>query len=112
MVYEIVNMSDPYTVEVPDLEMAAAVCVLLGSGQYALQPLDQGGEEVPVFLGGTAHEWFRAHFDADASDVVQRVMNLRREALADALDSVLIGYREDRASFDVLRVAASPETYR
>lgn len=91
MLYRIVNPSDSYTIECQDLEVATIACCLLGGGQYGFEPLEAGAPEVPLFLFGGVADFCRQHFSAEFEDVMQRVKEQRTDALADALDSVLIG---------------------
>jgi hypothetical protein len=99
MLYEIVNMSDPYTIEAASLDVAAVACAILGSGQYQFKPLEDGGEEVPFFMFGGQDEWCQKHFQESFEQLVLRVRTEKREELADCLDSVLIGKKDARADF-------------
>jgi hypothetical protein len=92
--YEIINPSDHYTIECPDLEIAFVACCLLGNGQYAFDPLDDVGVKVPLFMFGGHDEWCMETFGASTDDVLARSLKARRAEVADALDSVLIGKRE------------------
>lgn len=99
MLFEIINPSDKYTVQAPDLEIAAVACTLLGEGKYAFQGLDNDAE-VPLFLFGGHDEWFSDKFGASFSEVTGRVMAARRAELADCFDSVLIGDEAHRKAFE------------
>ena len=95
MIYEIVNPSDPYTIDCPDLEIATAFNLFFG-GPYALEPQD-GGESVPIFLfmsNESYHKWCVERFGLEPGKLLHRVIEERTEEFADALDSVLIGDRE------------------
>lgn len=109
--FEIINMSDAYTIDCPDLDIAFAACVLLGNGQYAFEPLDSNSlSSVPIFIFGGHDEWCHMHCGgATADDVLARVMNTRKTDLADALDSVLIGSARDRAVFDAMVADMTPD---
>lgn len=87
MVYEIINPSDAYTMKSDDPVAACCACLFLGEGRYALR--DKEGESVcPLFiLGGDPAAWFRDTFGITLDDA----MASKRIAVADALDSVLIG---------------------
>lgn len=102
MLYEIVNPSDRYTIECEDLQIATVACCLLGGGQYAFRPLEAGGEEVPMFLFGGVEPFCRQHFKNDFADVLASVKASRREALAAALDSVVVS---DRGEYLAVRDA-------
>jgi len=86
VVYEIVNPSDAYTMVSASPAAAAAACMVLGSGYYALKAPD-GSSACPIFLGGGALEWFRETHGADLNEF----LTSQRLAIADALDSVQIG---------------------
>lgn len=112
MIYEIINMSDPYTIEAHDLKIAAVACVLLGRGQYGFAPIDSEGEEVPIMLFGGVDEWFRKQFGTDLGSAVDGVMQNRRNELADCLDSCLIGDLKDRMDYDAAVAAMSDSKAR
>ena len=79
MLYEIVNMSDPYTIEAKSLDVAAVACAILGSGQYQFNPLEEGGETIPFFMFGGQDEWCRKHFSETFEQLVIRVRKDKRE---------------------------------
>jgi hypothetical protein len=109
-VYKVVNPSDAYTIEASDLEVAAVACILLGRGQYALEPLEGELKEVPFFMFGKADEWFGEHFGADVKTTLDRVMGARSAELADCLDSCLIGNLAARREYErALELIESPE---
>ncbi len=100
MLYNIVNPSDGYTIDCPDLEIATIACCLLGRGQYAFEPLEDSGVSVPLFLFGGVEAFCAEHFKQPFETVREWVMAHRTEDLAAALDSVIIGrYAEDRQIF-------------
>lgn len=101
MLFNIINPSDPYTLEAPDLAIAAVAICLLGEGKYALEEL--GGDRsgyVPAFLMGGHDEWFIKQFGADFSAVVDRIVATRSDELSRALASVFIGNARDKRAFD------------
>lgn len=109
MLFEIINPSDPYTIEAPDMKIAAAACVLLGNGQYAFRPLEgEGAVEVPLFLFGGHDEWFKEQFGAGTDAVLTDIMENRRAALADCLDSTTYGSAADRREFEHLTEHCAP----
>lgn len=101
MLFEIINPSDPYTMEAPDLEIAACAVCLLGSGQYGLNELsgDKTGH-VPVFLLGGHDEWFSKQFGKDFGASMDEAIKTRRHVLAAALASVRVGSAVTRREFD------------
>jgi hypothetical protein len=94
-IYEIINPSDPYTIDGP-LKTCAVAVTYLGHGHYALRD-DKGKVALPVFIfGGVGdlNDFFQETFgesfkDADAS--------ITTTELADVMNSVLIGRIRDRA---------------
>jgi hypothetical protein len=106
-IYEIINPSDHYTIECPDTEIAFAACVLLGNGQYAFDPLDETGVKIPIFIFGGHDGWCKATLNASTDDVLDRCLGERRAALADAMDSVIIGNRA--AFFAIAPPVGTPE---
>lgn len=95
MIYKIVNMSDPYTIECPDLEIATVCCVLLGRGEYEfLNVTDPAKPSVPMFMFGS-EEFSKEHFHGmSINRVVHLALANRPHDVANALDSVIIGDRK------------------
>lgn len=104
MRYEIINPSDPYTFDAPSHETATLAILIMGEGQLAAEPLDAHSPEevVPLLLFGTVKEYCLKRFGVEPNELLKRALDdpARREGLADALDSVLIGRPEDRAAFE------------
>lgn len=90
-VYEIINPSDKATLVASDHEVAAMACFSIGSGRYALKPIDGPLPEVPLFLFGGALEWFEETFGRPFGEAVEA----RRTEIADCLDTVMLGNRTD-----------------
>lgn len=89
MKFEIINPSDPYTLEAPSLDVAAVACSFLGEGKYGLKALDSDrSNDMPNFLFGGHDEWFLEKFSLDFEDTADQVLNTKREELATCLDSV------------------------
>jgi hypothetical protein len=85
MKYEIINPSDPYTIEHSDFLALAAACVLLGNGQYGLSPIDHDGEKVPLFIFGGFDQWWSKH-SPDAS--IDKYIEANKLVIAEAMESV------------------------
>lgn len=100
MIYEIINMSDSYTIEAHSLDIAFVACLLLGGGQYAFRPID-GEPEIPLFLFGGCESWCRENLGAELETVVDSVTTepTKRLALAECFESCLIGTAEDRETY-------------
>ncbi len=86
MIYEVINPSDPITIEAKDLAIAQASGLLLGRGQYGLT--DENGRQVlPMFFGSGSGlaEWLLANnLDLDA------IMKDRWAEVEDCLESVVV----------------------
>jgi len=100
--YEIVNPSDPYTIECPDNETAFVACLLLGNGQYMFKILEgdqRKALDIPMFVFGGADAWVQENFSEALDSVVSRVMTTRAVTMAEVFDSVLIGRQRGRVEF-------------
>lgn len=101
MLYEIINPSDPYTIECATHKVAAAACFLLGEGQYAFEPIDGSDKElrVPIFIAGGSEEWCQKTFGMSVDTLMKDVSDNHMKELIDALESCLIGTKESREAF-------------
>lgn len=99
MLYEIINPSDPYTIEADSLDIAFMACVLLGNGQYEFRPFEDGGTPVPFFMFGGTDEWCKEHLGKTFHEVADDVRVNKREEMAKCLDSCLIGSANDRRTY-------------
>jgi len=100
MKFEIINPSDPYTMDAPDMEVAAVAVSFLGDGKYPLKGIGEDvGQDVPPFLFGGHDEWFVAKFGMNFEDTAGHVMNHRNDELAQAFDSVTL-QRDNRSSMN------------
>lgn len=97
-VFEIINPSDPYTLKCDRFDIVAAACLFLGEGRYGLEECggEEGKQKMPVLIFGGAMEWFQETFQADLSEFIGH--NLL--AIADCLDSVVIGQAGDRLVYE------------
>jgi hypothetical protein len=98
MLYNIVNPSDPYTIEAPSLDVAAMTAILLGQGNYPFRSLE-GGEDVPAFAFGKGDVWCQKHFKETLMEMSNRVMDTKLGEVAECLDSVLYGDAQERVEF-------------
>lgn len=106
MEYKFVNPSDPYTFIAEDLEIAALVVFTFGVA-YGAEPKDGSeGGTVPIFLFGGAVEWYKEKFGRTPDEG----MKARKNALADALESMMLGDFEDRRRYTAaLEAITDPE---
>ncbi len=98
--YEIINPSDAYTFQAPDLQVAALTIFLL-STSFGAKCVSHPGddEDVPIFLFGGADSWWEATFP-DIS--MEKAVEMRARDVADALSSTLYGLVEARDDFQAL----------
>jgi len=92
MQWEVMNMSDFYTIESDDFAAACGACLLLGNGNYGLVPISKDAPEMPIFLfvsDAGIDKWLKDNNVAESVDALFS----RREEIATALDSVVIGNR-------------------
>lgn len=94
MIYNLVNPSDPYTFKADTYEIAALTVLCMGT-QYGASPKN-GNENVPVFLFTNADEWYKETFGKS----VEEGLKANREAVADALLSMLYGGFEERETYE------------
>lgn len=90
MIYEIINPSDPYTIEGDDIAVVCVATAILGEGAYGLQTAD-GAEVMPILLFGRDETWFPERFGASFSELLQATP---RDVLAACLESVKLGRDE------------------
>jgi hypothetical protein len=97
MLYELINPSDQYYFEAKDLEIAALCVAVIGEGKYGATPVEEGATEVPLFLLG-ADKWFKQQFKVSFEESFDRVLKneARKNELADAFESMIIGSLSDR----------------
>lgn len=98
-VYELINMSDQYTFNAPNIEVAGA-CACLLSTSFGAKDIATG-EQSPVLFGW--NEWL-----ADRG-IDQQWVDAHRLELADAFDSFLIGSASDRADVEEMLALIPPE---
>ena len=105
MEYPLNNPSDPYTFIAEDFETAVLVVFLLGAA-YGAEPKDGAGEEVPISLFGGAEEWYAAKFGRNHNDGLEA----KKDAVAAALESFMLGRFEDRQRYEAaLSAITEPE---
>lgn len=92
MIYEIINPSDPVTIEADDDKVAAAAVFFLGEGAYGVRSAD-GRNVLPVlaFAGERAAvEWLEEH------GIVENFVSSMRLPIALALQSAIVCRAADR----------------
>lgn len=105
MEYELINPSDPYTFIAEDLETAALVVFSLSTA-YGARPKDEGYEGVPIFIFGRGDEWYRETFGRTPDGGLLS----KKNAVADALESMMLGRFEDRRRYNAaLDAITDPE---
>lgn len=91
MKFELINPSDPYTIEGADLMIVAVAACLLGDGRYGLDGLGEAeGIKMPIFILASADDWFREKFSMNYEGAATYCVHKRGEELAQALESVAL----------------------
>jgi hypothetical protein len=99
MIFEIINPSDPYTLECDDFKIAAAGVFLLGRGKLGLSTEENHDLHMPPFIFATEEqvvEWFKGI----GIEQIGPFLDENRTKVADALDTVLIGSERNRRTFE------------
>ena len=100
MRYEIINPSDPYTIE-GDFSAVAAAVLLLGEGAYGAEPIDPSPElwrKLPVlFVARKPLEVFKQIVGRDFEEIVEQ----DRDAVIAALRTVTLGRKERSSMNDI-----------
>lgn len=91
--FELINPSDPYTFLAPNIEVAALTVFCLSAG-YGAKDKDEE-LEVPIFIFGGATEWYQEKFGYSPDDGLAK----NKEAVANALQSMMYGCFEDRRRY-------------
>jgi hypothetical protein len=94
VIYEIVNPSDPYSID-GEREAVCAAVLLLGEGMYGVQAQD-GERELPVLAfcpGDQPERWWREQFGRSIGDSLSAL----RAEMAAALATVRLGRPGDPA---------------
>lgn len=103
MIYDIINPSDPVTIEADDLAVAQAACLLLGEGRYGLTNTE-GKEVLPLCVfAGQYEEWAKGQ-NFDLKDILEN----RREQVVACLRSAMCCDISDRTAI-VAAVGTDPE---
>lgn len=92
MICEIINPSDPYTLETENFLAAAVGIALVGGGKLGLD-CENPKQRTPILFGWDA--WFQEQGIADLG----KYLDDHAGEIADALDSVLIGNVRERELF-------------
>ncbi len=93
MIYEIVNPHMACTFQAPDLEVAALTMGILSNNRFGAEPQDLSQDDVPPFNMGGAAQWWKKKFGTNS----ERRMQVRKQDVICALQSILPGEIDDRA---------------
>jgi hypothetical protein len=99
MIYEIVNIHDPYTIEGDNLEVICLCVLILGNGAYALRNTATGAVEMPIFFDDQAGGWFEKKFGHSIESALEDFLP---ETLAGCMEGVVIGSVQLRRLYDSL----------
>lgn len=97
MIFEIINPSDPYTMETDSKEAACVACLFLSAG-FGLRSEDGSFAWPIMFCGCDPDATFTDLFGVAMLDWIGE----HRALIAEALDSVLVGSIGDRATVKAL----------
>ncbi len=103
MRFDLINPSDPYTFDAPDLLIAAVVVVILGHGKYGANEIGgaaDASEVVPIMLIGDPDHWFQTACGETLEGALHIAHQPRRNDLIAALRSVTIGSLDERRLLD------------
>lgn len=95
MEYELINPSDPYTFIAKDYE-TAALTIFCISTTYGAKP-KEGENEVPIFIFGGSSKWYKETFGRSPDNGLAE----KRQDVADALASMMLGNFEDRRRYEI-----------
>ena len=97
--YKLINPSDAYTFLAPDLEVAAALVILVGGGKMAGENLTRTDEPgVPFFIFGGCEQWIERNFGhPKLEEWLNHIKKSRAAECRDAMLSLMIG---NRAAYD------------
>lgn len=102
MICEIINPSDPYTLETQDFVAAVVGIAIVGAGRLGLS-CDDPPMKSPVLFGWD--QWLQEQGIEDFNQWVKE----HADAIADALESVIIGNAHDRELVnDALKAIEDP----
>jgi hypothetical protein len=106
MIYDVINPSDPITIECEDEKIAQAAILLLGRGRLGLCD-EEGRDVLPVFLLASdeyVDSWIIEHGIGDG------FWKRHLDEIANCLDSCVVGDISDRKG--VLAAISKEEDYR
>lgn len=106
MIYEIINPSDPITIEHDDDKIAASAILYLGRGKLGLTD-EEGNDVLPVFLLSDekyVEEWMQER------GIDKEFFKANRAAIADCLDTAVVGSIMDRKG--IIAAISKEEDYR
>ncbi len=96
-VFEIINPSDPYTVETDEFAAACLATIALGYGHYGLKEIGGEGREMPIFLFGGHDAWFRKQFGKTLPQLAEVAP---RAKIAQCLESVTLCDADEPSSLN------------
>lgn len=93
--YELINPSDAYTFQAPDLETATLTVYMISTGYGAVS--EDGTENVPIaaFLDNV-DTWYENKFGRS----IKEALVVKKEEMIDSLNSFVLGNFEDRRIYE------------
>lgn len=108
MIYEIINPSDPITIEAEEELIAQVVTLLLGQGKMGLK--DEAHETVlPLFLFGGADEWLEERGIVGETGLNDFIVLHRRELAECFMSAMVCKPGQRRALLKALQGAPDPQ---
>jgi hypothetical protein len=98
MLYELIQPSDAVTFHAPDDNVARAVCLMLGNGQYGIN--NEAGEKVDAFLIFCGEEKATERLHSWFGPDVAAWMKAHEPEIAEALESVMTISTRERGMFE------------
>lgn len=99
--YEIINPSDPYTLQATSDQVAIVATMILGCGQMGLAD-EEGNTVLPLLFLSSKEEFknfcAKKNIPSNSSEFLKEGNN--RSEVVDALSSVLLGTFKDRRTYD------------
>jgi hypothetical protein len=109
MICEIINPSDPYTLQTDNFDAAALAVWLIGRGTFGLKTVgvpESEHQSTPILFGW--QEWARGRYLPS----VDAYIEAHRREIAAACDSVMIGSVDVRRAFTTAIAYMAPERVR
>lgn len=106
MLYEITNASERYTIEHDDFHVVAVAVLLLGDGRYGIAPAARTERDLSIYVIGCGTDTVRRDL---AIESLPRFVREHTDAIAEALESILMLAPRERELFETLLNEIAPD---